>query len=141
MIDIQSRKDPRFESMRVSIVDDSQHMRSLISSLLYEMGFKKIIMCDNAKEALQKLTLTPAQLIICDWDKHHKDAVKFVRILRNSKKSPCRDTPILVMSGHTDYEIVVQARDAGVSGFLSKPISVEKFYAGITKVLQEPAHS
>lgn len=137
MTGTSTSKDPRFESIRVAIIDDSQHMRTLISSLLYEMGFKQIIPCDDAKEALQTFTLKPVKLIICDWDKNHKDAMKLVRILRTSPNSPCPDTPILVMSSHTEYEIVVQARNAGVSGFLTKPISTEKFYASVTKVLEQ----
>lgn len=139
MSGIHSRKDPRFESMRVAIIDESQHMRTLISSLLYEMGFKQVLMCDDAKEALQTFTLKPVDLIICDWDKNHKESMTLVRVLRTSPDSPCPDTPILVMSGHTEYEIVMQARKVGVSGFLSKPISAEKFYASIAKVLEHAA--
>lgn len=141
MANIEARKNPRFEPLRVALIDDSQHMRSLISSLLYEMGFKRIIMCDDAKEALEKLSLTPAELIICDWDKNHKVMMKFVRVLRTAPNSPCPDAPVLVMSGHTEYEIVMQARNAGVSGFLSKPISTEKFFAAVAKVIQEPAET
>lgn len=139
MQDAHATKDPRYESMRVAVVDDSQHMRTLISSLLYEMGFKQVLMCDDAKEALQTFVLKPVDLIICDWDKHHKDSMKFVRILRTSPNSPCPDTPVLVMSGHTEYEIVMKARNAGVSGFLTKPISTEKFHASVTKVLEQIA--
>ena len=60
---------------------------------------------------------------------------EFVRLLRNSPDSPNRMAPVVMVTGHSTYARVNEARDAGVTEFLAKPLTargvVERLHQAI----------
>ena len=120
------------------VVDDNRHMRALIKSLLHALGIKRIADAAGAPEAFKELKHFSADLIITDWHMEPLDGLDFVRLVRTADDSPNPYVPIIMLTGHTEAHRVMEARDAGVNEFLSKPISARGLFSRMLKVIDDP---
>jgi DNA-binding response OmpR family regulator len=64
------------------------------------------------------------------------DGLELTRLIRTSEDSPDPFVPIIMLSGHVDR--MRAARDAGVSEFMMKPVSVRTFLACLGAVVERP---
>ena len=120
------------------VVDDNRDMRALIKSLLHGLGIKNVVECGDGGEALEELRLRPADLIFLDWAMDPIDGIEFLQLLRRSPDSPCPRANVIMLTGHTTREHVIEARNAGMTEFLAKPVSAKKLYTRVMSVLKYP---
>ena len=66
------------------------------------------------------------------------DGMDFVRMVRTGNDSPNQYVPIIMLTGHTEMNRVLEARDSGVHEFLAKPISAKSLYARIRAIIENP---
>jgi two-component system chemotaxis response regulator CheY len=66
------------------------------------------------------------------------DGIEFVKLLRNMPDSPASFCPVLMISGHTTLRRIFEARDAGVTEFLSKPLTVRGMLGRIDQIINHP---
>lgn len=124
--------------LRVLIVDDSEPMRQVLRSLLRAVGMRNIAEAADTEEALILLRLGNVDLVLLDWKMTPIDGLAFTRQLRLSPESPNPFVPIVMLTAHTEASRVAAARDAGVSGFLRKPISARTLLDRIANALTDP---
>lgn len=67
-------------------------------------------------------------IILLDWKLPGMDGIKTARELR---KELGNDVPILLLSAYDCSEIEAEAREAGINGFLSKPLFRSTLYYGL----------
>lgn len=139
-MDFQAPKSIHMDTLRVLVVDDNRHMRGLIKSLFYAMGCKLITECSEGSEALEELGTRQIDLIVCDWVMKPIDGLELLTMIRTAPDSPNPDVPMIMLTGHTERERVIEARDAGVTEFLAKPISAEKLYSRVISALTKRRH-
>lgn len=135
------RNSLRMEQIKVLIVDDNRHMRVLVKELLHAMGFKMIEEAADGIDAFEILRGFPADLIISDWAMPTLDGIEFLNLLRTAPDSPNRDACFIMLTGHTEHTHIVEARAAGVDGFLAKPISAKSLYEHVTGALVQKRRS
>ena len=58
--------------------------------------------------------------------------------IRNSPDSPNRQLPIIMLTASSEQDFVLAARDRGVTEFLAKPFTVQKFYDRLVAVIARP---
>lgn len=126
------------ERLNFLIVDDNKHMRALLKSILHALGVKNCLEATDGADAFKELRHYPADIIICDWNMSPLDGMDFVRLVRTGKDSPNPFVPIIMLTGHTEMNRVMEARDAGVHEFLAKPISAQSIYARIRAIIERP---
>lgn len=126
------------ERLNFLIVDDNKHMRALVKSILHALGSKNTTEASDGADAFKELRHYPADIIICDWNMSPLDGLDFVRLVRTGKDSPNPFVPIIMLTGHTEMNRVLEARDAGVHEFLAKPISAKKLYSRIRAIIEHP---
>ena len=120
------------------IVDDNRHMRKLVKTILQTLGVRDFMEADNGADAFAELARFPADIIICDWNMEPLDGLDFTRMVRTASDSPNPFVPIIMLTGHTEMNRVVEARDAGVHEFLAKPLSAKGLYSRIRSILERP---
>ena len=125
------------ERLKILIVDDNMHMRSMIRSILYALGVRDVETAKDGETALIQLNVFPADIVLCDWNMEPMNGLEFVRMVRTHTESPNPYVPIIMLTGYTDIERVFEARDSGVHEFLAKPISGAKLYARIRAVIDQ----
>jgi CheY-like chemotaxis protein len=126
------------EALKVLIVEDNQHMRVLLRSLLGSVGMHDIHEAADGSAALTELAARRCDLILCDLAMNPMDGLEFTRDVRRSKKSANPFVPIIMISGYTEKRRVEAARDAGVTEFLAKPITAQSLYSRIAEIMERP---
>lgn len=110
-------------SLRVIVVDDNQHMRSIVTTVLKGVGVRHIRECWDGAEALDSLRQWAADVAVVDFQMSPIDGVEFTHLVRNAADSPNPFLPIIMLTGHSELSRVVEARDAGVTEFIVKPLT------------------
>ncbi len=127
-----------FENLVFLLVDDNVKMRKIIRSILDGLGASTVIEADEGVQALALLKSNPVDIVMCDMMMAPMDGITFTRAVRTDAESPNRFLPIIMTSAYSEPDRVVAARDAGVTEFLAKPLSVTAIYRRVMTVIERP---
>ncbi len=127
-----------FESLRVLLVDDNQHMRAIVTTVLAGVGIKQVRETRDGADALEALREWPADVAIVDFQMIPVDGVEFTRMVRNAPDSKNPYLPIIMMTGHSEKSRVYEARDAGVTEFVAKPLTAKAVLDRLQAVIYHP---
>ena len=127
-----------FENLRVLIVEDNAHMRTLLRALLNSAGIKQIVEASSGQTALTMLREHKPDLVLSDLAMKPMDGLELTRHVRTDEHSPNPFVPIIMITGHTEKYRVEAARDAGVTEFLAKPITAHDLFARIAEIMERP---
>ena len=128
---IETPAAPSAKGLSILVAEDNQINALLIRSLLGRLGHDTVI-TTNGAEALEswlsaKSAGTPYDLVLMDIQMPQLDGIettKRIRILEAGE--PGRRTPILALTANTLVEDRYACFEAGMDGFLIKPLDREK---------------
>jgi two-component system, chemotaxis family, chemotaxis protein CheY len=123
--------------MKVLVVDDNDFMRDLIASMLREIGFREIFHASDGAAALQKTKEVDPHLILCDVDMEPMNGLDFVEQLRRLTPQSIAQTPVILLTAHSEAEIVQRAIKLGVNAYVVKPVKRNQLEARIATVLEK----
>ena len=126
------------EALRILLVDDNPHMRAIVFAMLHGLGIKELHEARDGEHALERLRRNPVDLALVDFMMRPIDGVHFTREVRNSPHSPDIYLPIIMMTGHSERSRVEEARDAGVTEFVVKPLTLRALIGRLEAVIQRP---
>jgi two-component system chemotaxis response regulator CheY len=106
---------------RVLIVDDASLVRFFYRDALERAGYA-VDEAMNGLEALEKLLVTPADLLIVDINMPKMDGLTFLRALRR-EALPLAATPAIVISTESSPKDMAAARAAGANFYIVKPVA------------------
>lgn len=106
-------------SLRVLVVDDDKSMRMLIKILLTRAGYEVFEAVDGQQGFEKALEVQP-HILITDWMMPEMDGVELTKALRQTKIG--RGIYILILTALDAENKLVEAFDAGVDDFMSKPL-------------------
>lgn len=116
----------------VLLVDDSMTMLASMSAMLGQAGIA-VEKAANAAEALVTLRAgAPLRLMITDYHMPGMNGVELIREVR--KLAPYRFLPILVLTTDTEETKRADARAAGATGWLVKPVAPDKLLQVLKQV-------
>ena len=106
------------------IVDDESFMRTLIGRVLKGLGAQNVADCEDGQSALDHLSNTPADVVLCDLNMPGMDGIEFLRHLTETDFSGA----VILISGEDPRVLdtvrnLAEAHDLTVLGALSKPIT------------------
>lgn len=123
--------------IRVLVIDDNDFMRDLVASMLREIGFRDIAHAADGAAALAKAKEFDPGLIICDVDMEPMNGLDFVEQLRHrAPPPPTPPTPVILLTAHSEAEIVQRAIKLGVNSYVVKPVKRNQLEARIVTVLE-----
>jgi two-component system chemotaxis response regulator CheY len=128
----------RFDLLKILLVDDNHHMRVLIGEIMRAIGVTEVFEANDGAEALSKMRQQNIDIVITDLSMQPLDGIDFTRLLRNSPDSPNQMCPVIMITGHSTQKRVKEARDAGVTEFLAKPVTARGIIDRITRVVEFP---
>lgn len=123
--------------LHVLLVDDNAQMRFLVRCLLRAGGVTRISEAETAADAFDIMRSSPVNVVLVDWKMQPIDGLAFTHMLRWNTDSPNPYVPILMLTAHTEASRVTAARDAGVTGFVKKPISARVLFERMTNALTD----
>lgn len=135
-----------FSRLSILLVEDNQYIRHTLEDLLRHFEFGKIITAQHGQEAIEILSTSAIagapglgiDIVLADLIMSPINGLLLTRWIRNSKDSPNRFMPVVLLSGAADDEYVTAARDLGASEFLAKPFSAENVYKRLLEVIDYP---
>ena len=117
---------------KMLVVDDDEQLCETAANSLKEIGVR----ADWVLDGLTAIRVVEEhhekhddyQIILLDWNMPDMDGIATARELR---KRLGDDIPILLISAYDWNEIEAEAREAGISGFIAKPLFKSTLYHGL----------
>lgn len=125
----------RLDRLSVMVVDDNRHMLHLISDILRGLTVRDVRQMTDPEQAFKELNVTPVDLIITEHQLQPINGIEFAKMIRTAQDSPDRFVPIIMVTGYSYLDTVTQARDVGVTEFLTKPISARSLYLRLLETI------
>ncbi len=116
---------------RIITVDDAATMRRLVGYTLRGVGHD-VIEAEDGEDALRVLGSEAVDLVITDVNMPNMDGIELVRRLRALPKF--KATPILLLTTESDPEKKKQGKEAGATGWITKPFQPDQLVAAVAKV-------
>jgi len=116
----------------VYIIDDDEAMRDSLSFLLDSAGYR-VTLFETATSFLEALTRLEFGCIVSDVRMPGIDGIE----LLNRMKAAGSKFPILIMTGHGDVPLAVEAMKLGAVDFLEKPFEDDRLVAMIEGAIRQ----
>ncbi len=118
----------------VYVIDDDPAMRDSLEFLLSSAGFN-VTLFDSALKFFENMPNLAFGCVVSDVRMPDMDGID---LLRQLKKEPKR-LPIVIMTGHGDIPLAVEAMKLGAIDFLEKPFEDERLITMISSALTQEA--
>lgn len=116
---------------KILVVDDEEHILTLIKFNLEQAGFQVVTAIDG-DEALQKATDEKPELIVLDLMLPKKDGMEVCKELRLQRNT----TPILMVTAKDDEFDKVLGLELGADDYMTKPFSPREVVARVKAILR-----
>ena len=133
-----SNKGYDFSGVTVLVVDDSRYMRKIVRILLQGLGVRNVIEAEDGVDAFREFRTRSVDIILVDWEMPILDGIEFIRMVRSSSDSPNPFVSMIMLSGHSEFKRIVEARDAGVNEYVVKPLSAQTLYTRLVSIIEKP---
>ncbi|WP_405567305.1 response regulator [Polaribacter sp. Asnod6-C07] len=120
--------------MKILAIDDQKLVLIPLESRLKEFGYE-VITETNAKKGMELFDSIKPDLVIVDINMPETSGIEVVKYIREEKKS---QTPIMVLSGNTDDDIITEAFDLGVNDYMKKPLSLNEVFSRTKRLIGVP---
>lgn len=122
------------------VVDDFSTMRRIVSGLLKELEYTKIVEADDGSSALKILELGASNItfVLTDWNMPVMDGLTLLKKIR-ATPSLAR-LPVLMITAEAKKENIVLAAQEGADGYIVKPFNATTLKEKIEKILFRRAH-
>jgi two-component system chemotaxis response regulator CheY len=115
------------------VVDDFSTMRRIIKNLLHDLGYKNVSEADDGTTALPMLKTGKFDFLITDWNMPGMAGLDLLKNVRAD--TALSGMPVLMLTAEAKREQIVEAAQAGVSGYVIKPFTAATLKEKIDKIL------
>lgn len=116
---------------RVVIVDDSPFSIAVIRNILEEHGFEVVGDAGTLEEVNEVIAATQPDLVTMDMTLPGTDGLECTRAVHAINPN----IKVIVISSMMDDEILKEAKDNHVSGYIQKPVDADELLAAIQKAI------
>lgn len=102
---------------RLLIADDEPLIRMNLRETLIELGYLVVAEAGDGVSALNLCRQLKPDLVLLDVKMPRMDGLSVARTIHEEALAP-----VLLLTAYSDRELVMAARNAGVSGYLIKPV-------------------
>ncbi|WP_035240751.1 response regulator [Desulfobacter vibrioformis] len=127
------------KTMTILVVDDMKSMRLTLRKMLrnLEIG-KELLFADNGKSGLNVLKKSSCDLLIVDWNMPEMNGSQMLAHMR--KDNNIRDIPVIMVTAENERDIVAEAAEHEVEGYLLKPLTLASLDTKIKSVVEAVNH-
>jgi two-component system chemotaxis response regulator CheY len=108
-------------NMKFLVVDDFSTMRRIVRNLLKELGFTNVHEAEDGVDALKKLRAETFEFVVSDWNMPNMTGIDLLREIR--KDPALKGLPVLMVTAEAKKENIIEAAQAGASGYVVKPFT------------------
>jgi CheY-like chemotaxis protein len=124
MHDPRKPRQLRPGALQVLVLDTNNFTRGLIADILRGQNVTNIHCAHDEFEAMRLLQDKPVDLIFLSWEETEEfDGLRFIRSMRQRPDPRLRRLPVVLITSNLTRQMIINARDAGVDEFLTKPLA------------------
>ena len=109
------------ENTKFLVVDDFSTMRRIVRNLLKVLGFANVQEAEDGVDALNKLRTEQFDFVVSDWNMPNMTGIDLLREIRADAN--LKHLPVLMVTAEAKKENIIQAAQAGASGYVVKPFT------------------
>jgi two-component system, sensor histidine kinase and response regulator len=119
--------------VRILIVDDDPALlEALPEAVALRLPGIEIDRCDSAAAAIERIEATDYDAIVTDIKMPGMDGLALLSVIRSERPG----TPTLLITGHGEDELGLQALEGGAFEYISKPIDRDSFIASLERAIR-----
>jgi two-component system, sensor histidine kinase and response regulator len=123
-------------TLHILIVDDDPALlQALPEALRLRMNGVSVDVADSAAAALDRIAARNYDVIVTDIKMPGMDGLQLLTEIRGRQP----DTPTLMITGHGEHDLAVQALRGGAYDFVQKPIDRDSFVASLYRAIRAHA--
>ena len=122
------------KNMKILIVDDFSTMRRIIKNLLRDLGFTNTVEADDGTTAIPVLNSGSIDFLVTDWNMPGMTGIDLLRHVRADEK--LKHLPVLMVTAEAKREQIIEAAQAGVTGYVVKPFTAQALKEKIEKIFE-----
>lgn len=122
------------KDMKFLIVDDFSTMRRIVRNLLKELEFNNTDEAEDGLIALGKLRNNKFDFVLTDWNMPNMTGIELLRAIRQD--DGLKHLPVLMVTAEAKKENIVEAAQAGASGYIIKPFTGAVLEEKLNKVFK-----
>jgi signal transduction histidine kinase/CheY-like chemotaxis protein len=124
--------------LKILLVEDNR-VNQVVASRLLEKRGHEVEVAGNGKAALEALKTQTPDLVLMDVQMPEMDGLQTTSAIRKSESKSGKHLPIIVMTANAMEGDKERFLEAGMDGYVSKPLRIEQLLATIDEVLSVPA--
>jgi two-component system chemotaxis response regulator CheY len=128
--------DPK---MKFLVVDDFSTMRRIVRNLLKELGYTNVDEAEDGVVAMQKLSSGGYEFVVTDWNMPNMTGIELLRAIRAAPT--LSHLPVLMITAEAKKENIIEAAQAGASGYIVKPFTAVTLSEKMSKIFEKMGKS
>ena len=119
-------------NMKFLVVDDFSTMRRIVRNLLKELGFTNVDEAEDGVAALSKLRSAQFDFVVSDWNMPNMTGIDLLKNIRGDAQ--LKHLPVLMVTAEAKKENIIEAAQAGASGYVVKPFTAATLEEKLNKI-------
>jgi two-component system chemotaxis response regulator CheY len=120
-------------NMKFLVVDDFSTMRRIVRNLLKELGFTNVHEAEDGVDALKQLRADSSfEFVVSDWNMPNMTGIELLRNIRADAN--LKHLPVLMVTAEAKKENIIEAAQAGASGYVVKPFTAATLDEKLKKI-------
>ena len=127
------RQTPETATIRVMVVDDTDHVREMLATMLELDGFKVVAKVASGQAAVDGVTKASPNVVVMDYKMPDMDGITATKKVRELLPG----VGVILYTAYLDDELEVKAREAGAALCLGKVEGLEQLERRISELCIE----
>ncbi len=123
------------KNLKFLVVDDFSTMRRIVRNLLKELGFTNVDEAEDGVVALNKLKNGNFEFVVSDWNMPNMTGIELLRAIRAD--AGLKHLPVMMVTAEAKKENIIEAAQAGASGYIVKPFTAATLEEKLNKVFEK----
>ena len=119
---------------KILVVTHFPLMRRIMCNMLKDLGLTNVQDAEDGVDGLSKLRAESFDIVLTAWDMPNMTGIDLLRAIRADPK--LKQLPVTMVTGCAKRENIIEASEAGASGYYIQPMTAGSFGEYLNKIIQ-----
>jgi len=122
---------------QILLVEESVSAARILTTALSQCGMRSVVVASTLEDVFGVLSHSRIDAVLCDWTGKDSMGFDILKAIRDPEGIYNSKLPVIMMSSDPSLVKVTQARDAGATEFVAKPVSVKSLTRALWSALEK----